>query len=146
MINVDLYHVVEGIEAAKQSDEDTIQVWNKDAVMKGVSDDEMDERNIERGDYRELVCTITRTPTQITLSFHEQSVEEEFCLDPVGLHALDPQQATQPHELGEALNIATLQMNYAYDIRRWDFSKVNGASIAHGGYVTSYEFEFEALI
>lgn len=151
--NADIMHVAEAVELLKEQEEVTIddpikiQVWGKDVVMFGITNEEMDDRNIPRDDYEDLVCTIEiHTANQLKLKFHEKVVENEFSLNPVGPHAIDPQQATQPQELGVALKMVVDQLNYAYDIYTWDFVKVDGASIAHGGYICDYEFEYEAFM
>jgi hypothetical protein len=147
-LNADTLHVIEALEyGMEESEEGQLTVWDLDVVMRGISDAEMDERNIQHTHAHDNVCTIEweRSP-YITLKFHENEVENEFSLNPVGKGAIDPQQATQPQELGSRLRDVVQQLNYAYDIHCWDFGKVNGASIATGGYVTDYEFEFEAPI
>jgi len=148
--NCDSNRVVEAIENIDEEPEVEepieIQVWDKDVVMRGISNEAMEERNIQRDYLDDYVCRIElHTASQIKLKFHERVVENEFSLNPAGPNAIDPRQATHPGELGEQLGVIVKQLDYAYDCI-WDFASVNGASIAHGGHITDYEFTYETFM
>lgn len=104
----------------------------------------LEDRNLF-GRYDQL-CTLKLEGSRLELAFHENIVDGEFCLSPAGPHAIDPEQATQPTDLSEALASVLPAVEEAFDIHKWDFSKVNGASIAHGGHITDYEFTFDTFM
>jgi hypothetical protein len=152
-INCDGLRVNEAIEKAQKLEKDVrIKVWDIACVMRGISDNEMEERNIPK-EIDNIICTIELewfdsmdkySPTG-KLKFHEKSVENEFTLNPVGIGHIDPQQATLPKDLSYNLQLVQEQIDYKFN-SIWDFSKVNGASYANGGYITDYEFEYEFTI
>lgn len=104
----------------------------------------LEDRNLF-GRYDQLF-TLKLDGSRLELAFHENLVDSEFCLSPAGPHAIDPEQATQPTDLSETLADLLPAVEEEFDIHKWDFSKVNGASIAHGGHITDYEFAFDTFM
>ena len=147
-INCDIYHLEESIEKMKNSEEiERIHVWDIDCVMRGISIDEMKERNIlDRG---ESVCYLQEMGIgSFRFKFHQNQIDDysEFCFRPpepteINAHGY----CTLPEKLGDTLKEVVIQLEEMYSDLLWDLSKINGASIANGGHITDFEFEYEVV-
>lgn len=137
-LNANIYHVAEALENASEGD--TVHVWNIDCVMRGISNDEMDERNISRDYIDNHICQLKVENSTITLNFHEHIQEEDIVFGPSEPHGTDPK------ELNDTLCIILQQVDYAYDIIEWELASINAASMGYDGYLADYEFSYEALV
>ena len=141
--NCDIYHVVESLEKCREIERGELIVWDTECIMKGITDEKMDERNIPRV-IDDIVCYIEWDTTPVaTFKFHQNEVTEPFSIDiaPVDSYLVG-NNVSEPKDLGERLQIVQKQLDYAYDCE-WDLGKLEAASIAHGGHFTDYEFEYE---
>ena len=147
-INCDINHIEEAIESAReQENPGRIHVWDIDCVMRGISREEMKERNLTgRG---ESVCYIEeQVRDQFSFKFHQNQIDDftEFCFRPPGVDEIDAQDYHTPvKELGDNLENVINQLEDIYSDLIWDLAKINGASYAQGGHITSFEFEFEIV-
>jgi len=141
----DINHVVESFKKCKNEfDEFDLTVIDNNCVMKAITKEEKNKRNIQ-WDVDDIVCNIKSNGMQYEMTFHENSVENELTLKPAGHQAMNPKQASLPKELGYNLSFVQKQLDYAFNCQ-WDLSCINAGSIAHGGYLTDYEFTYDILI
>lgn len=130
------------VEATDVGDEPTrVSVMDCDVVMRGIDIEEARERNLLHT-FDEQVCSFKYDGTRMTLSFHENQVEETFTLNPAGTNAIAPEQATDPSRLAPSVGEVLETLEDSFDVVSYDFTEVSAASIANGGYFTSFEFEY----
>lgn len=146
-IHCDIYHIQEAIEKMqKERKIDEVHVWDIDCVMRGISREEMRERNLtDRG---ESVCYIEeQVQNSFTFSFHQNQMDtySEFCLRPPGVNEIDPDYHTDVKSLGENLKEVVEQLEGKYSDIIWDLAEISGASYAQSGHITDFEFEFEMV-
>jgi len=120
-------------------------VYDNDCIMRGISREKMKERNIPIN-IDSIVCYIEWDSSPVyKFKFHQNEMSNALKLNPAPIDVLPPvEQATEPRNLGERLAFVQKQLDYAYDCE-WDLAKVQAGSIAHGGYLTSYEFEYDFM-
>lgn len=147
-IHCDIGRIEQGLEKLDNNDEyDRLDVMDTYCVMRGITLDEMKERNIHH--HAEQIATIKKkSSSSYKFKFHQNQMDEEqeFCFRPPGLNEIDPDYCMTPGELGEKLAEVEEELNNIFSDISWDFSKVDAASIAHGGYLTSFEFEYEFVV
>jgi hypothetical protein len=142
----DIEHITESVRALPETDTGEsarLYVVETAARLVAADDEAVDDRNLR--DYIEHVCHLDYDGTVLTLGFHQKLVDNPFTLDPASPRALAPHQASQPANLGETLERVVTPLEETFDITHWDFGGVEGESIAHGGHITDYEFEYEAF-
>lgn len=149
-------HIVESLRACVDAHQDgRLEVKETDARIVALTLEQMEDRNlVEYVDHlfaidweaNEFFDSPRSSGVQLTLHIHEKLVDRGFELHPAGVNAIAPKQATQPTDLGETLNRVLSPVNETLDIDHWDFCKVDGASYAHGGHITDFEFEYEAFV
>lgn len=146
-INCDINHIEEAIETAREGENtDRIHVWDSDCVMRGISREEMKDRNCHHN--AESVCYIEEeVPGQFSFKFHQNQIDtnSEFCLRPPGVDEIDPDYHTDVKSLGENLKRVVEQLEDIYSDLIWDLAEISGASYAQGGHITDFEFEFEIV-
>lgn len=147
-INCDIYHVGEAIDKMQEDDGiDRVHVWDSDCVMRGISREEMKERNIT--DRSESVCYLKgEVMHNFKFKFHQNQIDDyrEFCFRPPEVNEADAGQYHTPVEsLGENLKEVVLQLQEKYSDVIWDLSKIDGASYAQAGHITDFEFEFDIV-
>lgn len=147
-IQCDINHVVEAIKRMEESEDiDRVQVWETDCVMRGISLDEMKERNCLH--CSDTVCTIgQKASTTFTLSFHQSQIDGdmEFCFRPPAANEIDANNYhTNVAEMGENLRKVVEKLKEEYSDIAWDLGQINGCSYANRGHITDFEFEFEMI-
>jgi hypothetical protein len=138
-LNCDIRHVVQGLKTLKESENyDTLQVWDSEAVMRGIDREEMKERNLFG--ISEPVVIIEKEVTDCyKFKFHESQVENEFVWDG---HS---RMTTKPKQLGGNLKMVVMEIEDEYGDILWDFAEMSAGSIGHEGFC-DFEFEFEMII
>lgn len=139
-------HVIEAVKKVQGLDVShdnraCIDVYDSEAVMRGITREEAKERNLY-GHFGESLCSVQTDGTRWTLKFHETHVEEAFTLRPAGPNAIDAKQAPNPDEIAPELKTVVETMEAAFDVFSWDFTEVSAASIAKPGHFTDFEFEY----
>jgi len=147
-INCDINHVEDAIKAAReQENPGRIHVWNSVCVMRGISWEEMKDRNCHHN--AESVCYIEEQVNhQFSFKFHQNQIDDftDFCFRPPGVDEIDAGEYHTPvKDLGDNLERAVNQLENIYSDLIWDLAKINGASYAQGGHITDFEFEFEIV-
>lgn len=140
--------VVESLEAAVDDHEEgtLVVISAHPAKVVAATEEEMDERNLSRDSQ---VCRIEfETATigsgeavSLMLKFHENQVNMPFELEPAGVPAVSPQQATSPLDLGTTLMEALQPLEQECGAI-FTFAEVSAASVANGGHFTDFEFEY----
>lgn len=144
----DANHVADGIEtitdAVDFTDDTTaiLSVVDTDAVLRGVDDDTLRERNL-RDHLGDVLCTFEYDGSRLTLGFHESVVDGEFRLAPAGHDAVGAvDQATHPATLASDLTPVLESLETEIDVVSYDVTDVRAGSMAHGGHFTDFEFEY----
>lgn len=119
----------------------TVRVFDTDVVMRGITLDEAKDRNLLRSLDAEL-CSFKYDGTRLTLRVHESRVDGTFELTPAGPDAIAADQATDPIALAPAIGPVLDALETEANIVSYDFSGVSAASIANGGHLTDFEFEY----
>jgi len=146
--NCDIKHVVESLEKCRSEyRKGKLTVHDNECVMKGISHEEMENRNIHKN-VDDVVCYIEWDSSSICqLKFHQNEIERANALklNPAPPDAFPPiKQATEPKNLGKRLAFVQKQLDYAYDCE-WELGKVEAASV-NNGHLTDYEFEYDFMI
>lgn len=142
----DMKHVIGTLEQCQEiMSEGELVVLDCEYVMRGISNHERKKRNIPMN-IDSIVCYIEWDSGPVyKFKFHQNEMSNALKLNPAPVDALYPvQQATEPKDLGKRLAFVQKQLDCAYDCG-WDLAKVQAGSIANGGYLTSYEFEYDFM-
>lgn len=142
----DTTHVIEALEQARDDaeydDPAKVGVYASEAVMRGITREEVEERNLG-GNLGNHLCTFEYDGTRLTLTFHENVVDGSFRLNPAGCEALPPvEQATSPKALSSKVASVLREVESEWDVVSYDFTEVSAASMATGGHFTDFEFEY----
>lgn len=142
----DVEHVVEALERAREDgefdDPVRVSVYASDAVMRGITLDEVQDRNLD-GYLGEHLCTFEYDGTRLALSFHQSVIDGSFRLAPADVGALPPvEQATGPKALSSDVAHVLRAIEDEWDITCYDFTEVSAGSMASGGHFTDFEFEY----
>lgn len=141
----DKNHVVEALEQMQdrtyEDPEVNLAVYDTEAVLRGVTYDEVRERNVDRI-LDDHLCTITYDGTRLKLSFHQKILEEPFTLQPANRGAIAAEQAPSPAELAPSLAPVLDDIEDEYDIITYDFIELGAGSMANGGHFTDFEFDY----
>jgi hypothetical protein len=146
-INCDINHMEHGIKMLNNSDNDIkyLSVWDTDCVMRGISREEMQERNIHATDPDEICKIEYSSYNSFRFHFYESMVEigKEFTFSP---HI--PSNFTSPEELGDKLGevVDQLGMIFGFENIAWDFVGVKAQSYMQNGHLGSYEFEYDLIV
>lgn len=147
---VDVQHVGtvlrEHVESVDFQDDQVVSlgIHDTDVVMRGITVEELNDRNLD-GVVDLSLCSIKYDGVKAKLHFHQDVVEEPFILDPAPKGAIDAQQTPRVEEFAPRLEPVIEAVESEFDVISWDFAKVNGGSIAHGGHITDFEFTFEIV-
>lgn len=149
----DLQHVAKSLEyladLSTAGDSGELYVYETPQIpLLAVSDTAMEARNLWRPiEYvDDQICRIDWELTRfggtlLELTFHESSVTESLLLDPAGVDAIAPQQATKPTELGDELETALSPLVEEHDAI-FTFQEVSAASMASSGHYTDFEYTY----
>jgi len=143
----DVGHVAQAmsevVESVSFEDEPVrMNVYDTDVVMRGITIDEVSDRNLHRS-LDHSVCSLEYDGTTMKLCFHENQVEGTFALNPAGVEAIDPSQTTPLKELAPAVNRVVGMIDHEFDLVSCDFAEVSAGSMATHGHLTDFEFEYE---
>ena len=122
---------------------DYLIVWDTDCVMRGISLEEMKERNIIATN-PDQICRIEYSAyNSFRFHFHESQVDSgiEF-----SFNTHNPSICTKPEEMGENLKDVVEMMESLYGDMSWDFAGVEAQSYGLDGKLTSFEFEYDLVI
>lgn len=144
-INCDINHIEDGMKRMNNNNNniDYLNVWDTHCVMRGITIDEMKERNILADD-PEQVCQIEYSACKnFRLHFHQSQVEYEnnFSFSPY-----NSSNCTYPEELGDKLAEVVRELDSMYDDTVWNFAGVEAASFGRDGKLTDFEFEYDLMV
>lgn len=142
----DTANVVEAIKRAVRhtdvgDDAMHVSVHDCEAVMRGITLDEIQERNLD-GHLGDHICTFEYDGTRLELTFHQNQLEGEFRLSPARHDAIPPvEQASDVKELAPTVGHVLHSLEREWDITCYDFMEVSAGSIGNGHF-TDFEFEY----
>lgn len=145
----DITHTVEAIEELEENDDlDKVEIYDTDCIMRGVSFEEMKERNIYPEHAEQIVVLTKNVSKNYTFKFHQSQIDDgkTFEMRPPGVNEVNAQYCTTPDELGENLKKVVDEMEKISSTMFWDIGEIEGHSIARGGHITDFEFEYDVML
>ena len=143
----DTGHVAQAMNEVVESvtfEDDPVKmnVYDTDVVMRGITTDEVSDRNLHRS-LDHAVCSLEYDGTTMKLRFHEKEIEGTFSLNPAGNDAIGVKQTTPLKEIAPSVNNVVGMIDHEFDLISCDFAEVSAGSMASGGHLTDFEFEYE---
>lgn len=125
---------------------DRLKVLDTDCVLRGITLQEMQERNIR--DYAQICSIEDVVANNFKFKFHQGQIADgqEFCFRPPKHNEIDADYCPSPGELGGNIRKIERKLQEIYSDIIWDFAKVSAASIASPGHLTDFEFEYEMIV